>query len=349
MLIYWILFAYFAFGAVLESGRPRNDDKAPLLLTVGAIFMTVLIGFRYQVGGDWPAYQRMFDFAGRADLGRVLQREDPGYQLLNWIVQQFGVRVWGVNLICGAVFAWGLLRLARNQPLPWLAFVVAIPYLGIVVGMGYTRQAVAIGIIFAGLAAIERGASTLRFAAYVAIAATFHRTAVVVLPLVIFSGERTRLLNALAVLAISILFYDLFLASSFSRLFANYVEAEMASQGAAVRVALVSLPAAIFLLARRRFGFNEREYRLWRNVSFAALAALAALFITRSSTAVDRIALYFLSLEVVVLSRVPIAFRSPLAGRAVIIALSALVLFVWLNYGAHSHGWLPYQFFPLWG
>jgi hypothetical protein len=346
VLIYWILFAYFAFGALLE-GNPQRRAKAPLLLTAGAVFLALLIGFRYYVGGDWTTYQRVFDFAGRASLGRVLQRADPGYQLLNWIIQQFGLRVWAVNLVCGAIFAWGLLRLCRNQPLPWLAFLVAIPYLGIVVGMGYTRQAVAIAILFAGLAAVERGASGLRFAAYVALAATFHRTAVIALPLVVFTGERTRLLNALAVLAISIFLYDLFLANSMGRLFSNYLESELASQGAAVRVALVSIPAAIFLLTRRRLQFDEREYRIWRNFAFAALASLAALFIVKSSTAVDRVSLYFLPLEIVILSRVPLAFRSPILGRLGIILLCASIQFVWLNYAVHARSWVPYRFFPL--
>ena len=76
------------------------------------------------------------------------------------------------------------MRFAEAQQRPWLAMVVAIPYLVIVVAIGYTRQGVGDRLIMAGLASYTRKGSVLRFAAYVAIAATFHKTAVVALPLV---------------------------------------------------------------------------------------------------------------------------------------------------------------------
>ncbi len=41
----------------------------------------------------------------------------------------------------------GLVQFCRKQPLPWLALAVAAPFIIIVVGMGYTRQSVALGFI----------------------------------------------------------------------------------------------------------------------------------------------------------------------------------------------------------
>ena len=157
MLIYWALFGFFAAGALATRPmRPGVPVRQPFLI-VGAILTAVLIGIRYKVGADWPTYDFMFDYAARASLGRVLQLGDPAYEVLNWTVQQFGGAIWMVNLVCGAIFTWGLLRFCRAQPDPWLAVAIAIPYLVIVVAMGYTRQAVALGILMAGLAAFQRG------------------------------------------------------------------------------------------------------------------------------------------------------------------------------------------------
>ena len=47
-------------------------------------------------------------------------------------------------------FTYGLFRICRQQPNPWLALVVATPFLIIVVGMGYTRQAAAMGFLMIG-------------------------------------------------------------------------------------------------------------------------------------------------------------------------------------------------------
>lgn len=347
MFPYWLLFAYFAAGSFLHRDSPRRGADSYPLLTVGALLIALMIGLRYQVGADWLAYRRMYEFAGRADFQRIILLEDPGYQLLNWLAQQASLQLWAVNLACGTIFSWGLLRFCRGQPLPWLAFLVAIPYLCIVVAMGYSRQGVAIGIILSGLAAVQRGASGLRFAAYVLVAALFHRTAVVVLPLVLFSGHRTRTLNFIVALAILVLAYDLFVARAAAKLFQGYLDTALSSQGAAIRVALIGVPAVLFLLNRRRFAFPPRDDLVWRNLALAALFALAALLVVRSSTAVDRVSLYLLPLELVIFSRIPLVFQSPIFGRAAVIGLCALIQFVWLNFAVHAQAWIPYRFFPV--
>ena len=53
------------------------------------------------------------------------------------------------------------------------------------------------------------------------------------------------------------------------------------------------------------------------------------------------------AVQLAVLSRVPFIFRSPLMGKAAVVAYLAAVQFVWLNYAKHAEYWLPYRFFPL--
>ena len=305
-----------------------------------------MVGLRFDVGADWRTYDFLFQYAARADLWRVLEIGDPGYQFLNWLVKQAGAGFWLVNLVCASIFAWGLQRFARAQADPWLALVVAIPYLVTVVAMGYTRQSVAIGIILAGLASLQRGSSIPRFALYVAFAALFHRTAVVVLPLVVFAADRNRLMNFLAGLAACVVLYDAFLSDSVDRFVSNYIEAEYSSQGAAIRVTMNLLPAAIFLWSSQRFQYLPREHNIWRNFSLAAFVLLVLLLVLPSSTAVDRLALYVIPLQIAVLARIPRAFDST-AIRVAIIFYSAAVLFVWLTFATHAQYWLPYRLYPL--
>ena len=65
-----------------------------------------------------------------------------------------------------------------------------------------------------------------------------------------------------------------------------------------------------------------------------------------SSTAVDRLALYLIPLQLAVLPRVQYLFHGQLFGRAVIVAYAGLVLFTWLNFAVHSRYWVPYQIYP---
>ncbi|HET8749141.1 MAG TPA: EpsG family protein, partial [Sphingomicrobium sp.] len=225
MLVYWLLFAFFAFGALITQPTPgpaRRDGQynagypAPFrpFFIAGAIATVCLVGLRYEVGGDWGSYLAIFNRIQGETLATSLKIGDPAYQLLNWIGATLGAGVWLVNLLSGAIFAWGLYRLCSVQPSPWLAFAVAVPYMVIVVAMGYTRQSIALGVLMAGLARQSRGGSTLNFALYVAAAACFHKTAAVVYPLVALSGKGSRFVNLLIAVFASILLYDLFLGDS---------------------------------------------------------------------------------------------------------------------------------------
>lgn len=345
MLIYWALFAFFALGSLFaraDGGRTRSRP----FLALGAIITGLLIGFRYNVGGDWATYDYWFSYAGRVSLGRVLKFGDPAYQLLNWGVAQLGFEIWAVNLVCGGIFTWGLWRFCKDQSEPWLALAVAIPYMVIVIAMGYTRQAVALGILMAGLVSFHRNSSALRFAIYVAAAATFHKTAVVAFPLVALASPRNRALNLLVVAATSVLLYDLFLGDAMDEFVKHYIKTGYSSQGAAIRVTMTLVAALILWLGRKKFALNETEWRLWRNFSLASLAALVLLFALPSSTAVDRMSLYIIPLQLAVLSRVPLATGSQLGGRVAVLGYSALVEFVWLNYAQFAKAWVPYQFYP---
>ena len=350
MFPYWLLFAVFAVGSIQSNQRQTSVQRAGPLLVLAGLFVAAMVGLRLEVGGDWGNYLRIYQTISYLDFGQVLAFSDPGYALLNWIANKLNVGIWFVNLICAAVFAWGLVSFARQQPNPWLAVLIAVPYLIIVVGMGYTRQAVAIGFILAGLAHSDRN-SLARFTIYVVLAAAFHKSAVVVLPLVALAATRQRFVTAGILFLTAILLYYLFVEASIDRMMVNYIEAEYESQGAAIRVAMNLPPALVFLLFQRRFGLSEQARKLLRNFSLASLVSMLMLLLTASSTAVDRISLYLIPLQIVILSRLPAAFpdRARANGQLMllVIAYSAAVQFVWLNFADHAYAWVPYRFYPI--
>ena len=154
-------------------------------------------------------------------------------------------------------------------------------------------------------------------------------------------------MTAMMLLLTALLLYYLFVQASVDKLMTNYVQAEYQSQGAAIRVAMNLPPAILFLLFNKRFQLGVQQTKLWRNFSLGALLALAMLLFTNSSTAVDRLALYLIPLQMFVLGRLPSAF--PDRGRlnmqiiVAIVAYSAAIQFVWLTYAANAGFWVPYQ------
>ncbi len=346
MFPYWALFAFFAVGSFMEAGKRPDFLRFRPAWLFGGLLIALMVGLRYKVGADWESYEFIFSFAGYSSFERAVSIGDPAYQALNWIVRTSGGEVYWVNLVCASLFTWGLFRLARLQPFPWLTILIAVPYMVLVVS-NYTRQAAALGLVMAGLASLIRGGSLARFIVYVCLAATFHRTAVAVLPLVIFSRPRNRLVNVVGGLAACYFLFDLFLADEMDRFVSNYIKTEYSSQGAAIRIGMELLAAVAFLARRKDFGFPEHEDRIWFYFSLATFGALIALILTPSSTAIDRLSLYLMPLQLVILSRIPFIYTTRTLGVALVAGYCFLVEFVWLNFAVHAEYWIPYQIYPI--
>lgn len=353
---YWLMFllpAWVAYGgrdrtSYLSSGQPRLGLPEPWLVLL--FILTILVGFRFQVGGDWHNYARIFDSLQGKSFDEVIKLGDPGYQLLNWWAQQAGWDIVGVNLIAGAIFSIGLLVFCRSLPRPWLALAVAVPYLVIVVAMGYTRQGVAVGLGMLGLVALERRAITW-FAVWVILAVTFHKSAILLLPIATLSATRNRKWAFVWIGLIAGTTFKLLVEEDVDALYTNYVEAQYQSEGALIRLTMNAVPAAILLIWRKRFNLTQEAWGLWRVMAMIALALLAMYFVSPASTALDRVGLYLIPLQLMVFSYLPDALGRPKTRNATwvfrILLYYGAVLFTWLNFAAHSRYWVPYNILSL--
>jgi len=344
MLPFWFFYCIPALG--LLATRRFAPSALSAAWWLAGLLLTLAIGLRHQVGGDWFAYLGYLQRASSLTFQEVFLQGDPGYYLINWLISGLGGGIYAVNLACSALLMTGVLVFARRQPLPWLALLVAVPYLVIVVGMGYTRQAVALGFVLLGLAALADG-RTRRFAVWVLIGAAFHKSAVLLLPVAALAASEKRLWNLVWMGVITLVGGYLFLFDSVDTLWANYVEADYQSQGGLIRVLMNAVPALLFLTLYRGFNLNIAEQRLWWWMSLFAVTCIPLVLI--SSTATDRVALYLIPLQLVVFSRLHVATSDTLVRAYIVmgvIAYYTAVLAVWLFFATHAFAWLPYQMYP---
>jgi hypothetical protein len=350
MLPYWLLFVLAAWRAnVRLPAVATATAKWSVWLRLMFMLLVLMIGLRHEVGGDWFNYIDHIENASFDTFQQAITKGDPAYSALNWLAARLDLGPYFVNTVCAAIFLWGLVVFCRAQPLPWLALTVAMPYLVTVVAMGYTRQGVAIGLVMLGLVALS-DRKILRFVVFVVLAATFHKSAIILMPLAVLGGTKRRLWTVLLVGLSSYLFYVLLLQDSVEALKTNYVGAQYDSSGAAIRVAMNAVPAVLFLWFRRRFAMATYDRTFWTWMSLGALGFIALLVVSPSSTAVDRVALYWIPLQLFVLSRLPDAMSQRPGLNSIwvqlVVAYSAAVLFVWLFFASHAFAWLPYQFYP---
>jgi len=356
MITYWILFFAISGLALIANNRNFATSDSLVLYKLNYLWLfiifilSIFIGFRYQVGGDWIQYVEIYDAIGSAEFdGQISVMMDPGYLYLNLLMSKLNTGIYGVNLVTGIIFSTGLAIFCRQFPRPLLALAVAIPYLTIVVAMGYSRQSAALGFAMIAFAAL-RNDNTVRFIIFIIIAATFHKTAIVLIPLVLASQSTNRLAVIIWGFATVPILYFLFLSDSIAFLLEHYVmniDERFQSQGALIRVGMNVVSAIIFLMFASRFSVSQSDRNWLKLFSWITLICLFGLLVSDSSAAIDRLALYLLPLQLVVFSYLPDAFTNDKELKKLIIlfivSYYGLVLFVWLNFGVHSQEWLPYK------
>lgn len=351
---YWILFfltAYMALTSrslISENLIAKSQKEWPRQWKCAFIYIVLMIGLRYEVGGDWYAYIEMLQsyYDGTSDQHGF---QDLGLVFVSKISVLIGSDIYLLNLVCAFIFTWGLVKFCLSQPLPWLALVSAVPYLITVVAMGYTRQAAAIGFSMFAMDALSKGGK-IKFFMWIVLGCLFHKTCVILAPLAALSNTKNKLMSVIWISLGTLILYILFLQESIDFLISGYIEANYQSSGAGVRISMNALPAIFFLIFRKRFYLNKQQHIFWISMAISSVLMVPMLFVSPSTTVVDRIGLYFIPIQIFVLSRLPIILVDKITMRKYLIILlviyNFLVLYIWLIFAETSFSWIPYRFYP---
>jgi hypothetical protein len=138
--------------------------------------------------------------------------------------------------------------------------------------------------------------------------------------------------------------WDTFVALDQERLWNTYVEQQMMSEGARIRVFMNTVPSLLLLMYWKRWKASFPNAVFWLIIAFGSMTCI--FLVGFASTAVDRMALYFTPIQVAVFARLPYLANRRFTPRAVTLMTVfayALVLFVWLNFAGHAYAWLPYR------
>lgn len=355
MAIYWFMFIFTFIAASFEQSKLRYgyanflDEPKSFILPLFFSFLVLIIGFRFEVGGDWYSYLYYLERAKELSLLNLLIIGDPAYQFLNFFSFQLGLDIYGVNILSASIFAYGLMRFCQIQPRIWLALVAAIPYLVNVIAMGYTRQSIALGLFMLALVNLIH-VSLARYVFWVLLAALFHKSAIILLPIGLFVSKNKSWMSIVSMVIVTFIGYFLLLRYEVSNLYINYIEAKYQSNGAIIRILMSFLPALLFLIYKNNFTLNPKEKNLCNIFSYLSIIAFIGLFLTSATTAIDRVALYLLPLQLIIFSHLPEVIGDKKNANIHWVYLIGLyylcVQFVWLFFADHAFAWLPYHFYP---
>lgn len=349
MTIYWLLLAYPAVMAFLfpdVRGRHGVSVGQALALLAFAVFYTGMSFFRFEVGADWYAYDTMYQTARSTPFEGALSISDPLFSFLLWVSAQLGWGIYMPNAVCSLVLVIGVIMLAVQLRQPWLAILAAVPYLLIVVGLGYIRQAAAIGFILMALASVGKGAM-FRSVILLALAGGFHSTAAGVFPFFALAIANRNKLRMFLITALGSAGLVIFLSRQLEFFETTYIDSDYQSAGAWIRIGLSALASFFILFRWRTFDCPPRTRSIWIGIAIANFVAMALLLLITSSTAVDRVSLYFSIIQLVFFANISqllrFSGRMELFGRLLVAGTAVAVQLVWLVFATHANSWVPYK------
>lgn len=349
MLMYWLLLAIPAVGAFMFT-RERGMAEQPnsrIFLGFFILFYCLMAGLRHETGGDWATYWFMTNYIRNATLAQALAFGDMGFEFVSYISIKFGTDLYGINFFCASALVLGSARLAWRTPSPWIALMSAVPYILIVIGMGYLRQGAAMGFILLSLVnLIER--NWARGLIYFGVALLMHISALVVVPVVaLVAGRRNLTLFLPIALFGALAFFFLLSGKRMDQFETGYIKQNYESSGALVRLLMNFVPAVLFLTTRRRVSAPVDEKLLWTLVSWISIVFVLAFPLITATTALDRTGLFFAPLQIFVFGNFLQIMRTD--GRESSIYIFGLILYlifvelIWLFFAEHSYLWVPYR------
>lgn len=181
-------FVVLILALIFMAVYQKSQDK--LFLVLCAIPLIVLIGFRSaEVGTDTGGYCRSFLDKANYSLSLDTLEEfstEPGWNLLNLLLVRLGehyfIILTAVGIICTVAALRVINQLSKSKTLSLFVYITLAFYL---FAFAASRQAVAIGIYMLSIPHLL-DKNFKRYAITVCIAALFHQTALVALPLYFF-------------------------------------------------------------------------------------------------------------------------------------------------------------------
>lgn len=344
MMQYYFLVCLPLLGGGILKYKPQY--RRLFLFVAGTIFW-FFASMRYVIGFDYRFYEGIFVSVSNSSITEILTSEiiEPGYAILNLAVSCLGgdyrAFLFVFHLIFTVlVFVW----IARYSPEPWLSVYLFVTLQYFAFSMNFLRQAFAAAILL-WTYPFMKSRRFLPCFGIILLAATFHRTALVMLPLcflLTLGPTRKRYLSALLVTGITYLFMDTMIevVLRFLPKYQHYLT-ERYWQGNSMIYILLPLGCFLFTIPLLKQPYrNPNDSPILANAMFYSL--LIQVFITKHFI-LERLSIYVAFFS---LTALPEAVNAPCRlsrkSRLMILIIGCFVYFLFAA-SQNFHGVYPYR------
>ena len=328
----------------------KNNLKNKILITL-VLFLILFIGLRINVGCDWITYKQIFNTISNSNIFSLEDggRTEIGYAISNKIIYLLGGNIYLLNIFMSSLFVIPLAISFKKLKYPFLSFLIAYPYLIVVVGMGPMRQSAAMSLIV--LSSFYLNKNFRIFSILNIIAFSFHAPSIFT-SIIIFLGSdsleeivkrnwKIILFFLLGILSV-IYFY------SFGYLYTKFESylflTRFKDAKSHILIWIMNILPYILFIIRRDISPNKIHLFKIQKVIFVCLCFLP-LTALLDTTITYRLLINFIPFSIFLYTDlVEHNFLIPKEYNYFIyILFSILLLSIWLNFAKHSYCWIPYR------
>ena len=355
MITYLSIYIYFSIISLSEIKLSEDTKRSYFFLLF--IFMLLFISGRHYVGGDYIAYLNLFNEAKVNVLGGLSK-----LQGLNYIIQfvhTLNLNYFFFNFLCALVFLAGIFKFLKISNERLFVFILLIPTMIYVVGMGYTRQSVSIGFLCFAIYYWSENMNIKKYIFFI-LSVFIHISSITFIFLLFFkSYEKIRFtkLSLLTILTTSLLFlfYYLYFNNFDNLSSAIGLDYKIVNNSPLKYLKFLAhiVPCIVFLIFMKIFNKDKKIYPLYFFFLVTTIAVIILMLVFKElaeqssyvDVIADRLLLPFLLIEALIFVRLYslINLEYKFLFKLLILFYFCLILFVWLEFADNSFAWQPYR------
>ena len=341
---------YVAVYSCLVAAGFVARDRGGLVWLIGACaFLLWFMGWRFEVGCDFTGYYyRFVNVPVEFYLLDALDGHEPAFELLTVAIRIAELEYLWLNVAASAIILAGYFAFLRVHQNPLMILALLFPIMILQLSMSGIRQGIAVALVMVASVFFMRGWRILTGLCIV-LAAQFHASAVILLPLAFLAGQRvspTRLILGVILLApvAAVLLADRL--EVYEDRYINQIYGQVTSGGGVIRFVLILLPALFFVAFRVRLrAAYPAQYDILMLMTLFAFALIpVALY---SPIILHRLNFYVMPFSIVsfvYLSQIIFVEGQRHIGRLLPPLVYGTYMIGWLSTSRHADlCYLPYQ------
>lgn len=347
MVPYLFIFLLSCGGFIFDK---YSNKYSTLFFNLIFLYLLVLIGLRYEIGGDWINYLQNHAaihftvFTDNHNLD-ILNNTEPFILILNLL----SPNIYIFNFYCALVFLIGLFALISKCKDLYLSIVVAIPFLILLVGLGYQKQSVALGFLMLSYYFYLNNNYKLFLIFCFTTFFTHYSTFFLILFIIydLFFVKKFKINKIQFLIIIVLIFLVIFISyDKITRvLINNYIidEGRRHSYGLVPRLVVQFLSIFLYLISFNKWQKNTQLNRLI--VFNIFLTFLTLPFVQTYSILIDRMLFYFVLIQIMILGNYKLIILSNyyVFFRLTIFVFYLFITLYWFTFSYFASYWLPYK------